>query len=100
MCGQQFIYLHDSSNIRVLGKHMALFEDSTASLTIEEVAAPGFSTHFRPGTAEIPNYNVTRSRIWSRLQLVNRSGQGRWYLECGNPNVNSVEVFWQNSAGK
>ena len=96
---QQFVQLYDTSRILVLGKQMALFEDSTGKLTVDDVCCGPVSRAFRPGATEIPNYNVTRSKVWSRLVLVNRSGLGRWYLECGNPNVNTVEVYRPGADG-
>jgi serine phosphatase RsbU (regulator of sigma subunit) len=86
--------------VKVLGRYAALFEDSSGSMPVKQVAGQGFSSRFTAGTTDIPNYNVTRSRVWARIRLVNHSSFARCYLECGNPNVNKVDVYVQLQGGQ
>lgn len=96
---QQPVILTDTSRITVLGRHLHLLEDSTAALTIDDISDGPAALLFRPGEEDIPNYNVTRSKVWGRLVLLNRSTLTRWYLECGNPNVSRVEVYRPDGSG-
>jgi serine phosphatase RsbU (regulator of sigma subunit) len=96
---QPVVHLYDTSGIKVLGRFAALYEDPTGTMTVRQVSSPNLAANFKTGTTDIPNYNVTRSRIWARLHLMNHSPFTRCYLECGNPNVNAVEVYVQESNG-
>jgi two-component system, sensor histidine kinase LadS len=85
--------------VAVIGRHLALFADSSRALTFTDITSSSIAARFRPSASSIPNYNVTRSRVWSRLFVVNHSSVRRWYFECSNPNVNSVQFYLSTPTG-
>ncbi len=91
--------LFDSTGVKIVGRNLAVYEDPTGQLTVSGVDAQFREGAFKPSRSDIINFNVTRSKVWSRLVLINRSSINRWYLECSNPNVNLAEVYVQTSSG-
>jgi two-component system, sensor histidine kinase LadS len=100
LIAQPVLNVTDSTRVTIAGKFLALFEDRTGSIPYEIISSPEFAGRFIPSSEDIVNFNVTRSKIWSRLTLVNHSRTRRWFIECSNPNVNLVEFYYKSvSAG-
>jgi serine phosphatase RsbU (regulator of sigma subunit) len=96
----QVIHLYDTSGIRVIGRSISLLEDTGGTLTVAQVASPMLKNRFSQGRTDIPNYNVTRSKVWSRITFINHSATAKWYLECSNPNVKHVDFYQATAGGK
>jgi hypothetical protein len=92
---QNLIVLSDSGGIRNIGRNLALYEDKTARLGIEEIASETRGPEFVNSAAEIPNYNITSSKIWCRFQIVNHSSLSDWYLESSNGSISHIELYTQ-----
>lgn len=94
------IHLYDTSDIRGIGRNLALYEDKTASLAVDEVFN-GYGNSFKNSETDIPNYNLTSSKIWCRFVIMNHSSNNDWYLESSNGSLGNVELYYAagNSSG-
>jgi hypothetical protein len=53
---------------------------------------PDVDARFIKSLQASPNFGITKSVIWSRFTLVNKSGQ-RLYLEIGEPVLDSISIY-------
>lgn len=89
---QTTIHLYDTSGIHGIGKNLALYEDKTAALTIDQISS-AYAGKFEESGKDIPNYNLTKSHVWCRLQLVNHTQTNDWYLESSNGSLSNIELY-------
>jgi hypothetical protein len=82
-----------------LGKVMKFIEDTSSTMTIKDVQA---STKWAPSPTMIPNFGVTASSYWGRVDLENTVEHPRceWYFELGYPSIDYVDLYVTDSTGK
>lgn len=77
-----------------LGKHVEYLEDPTGTLTLREVTSPSHSRRFVPVRERRPNFGLTQSAYWFRVNLRSESDEPtEWLVEIGPPFLDAVEVF-------
>ncbi|MCF0070753.1 ATP-binding protein [Dyadobacter sp. CY261] len=73
-----------------IGKQVEIMEDTTAAMTIEEVKAKG---KFLPSAEETPNFGVSASTFWVRLNIKNNSPEDNLFLELAYPRIESATLY-------
>lgn len=73
-----------------IGKQVEIFEDTSATMTIDDVKA---RAKFVPSTEETPNFGVSASTFWIRLDIRNRSNEDNVFLELAYPRIESVTLY-------
>ncbi len=77
-----------------LGRHVALLEDRSGTLAIEDVVRPDTSRRFAGSTAAVPNFGFTSSVYWIRLTTENSSDLAQsWLLELAYPLLDDVTLY-------
>src|SRR5512139_2115820 len=87
------LVLTDEQSKYPLGRSIALLEDPTGKLTIDDVSSPEYAAKFVPSQVDVPNYGYTTSAYWTRLDVENRSQQANWLLDVGFPNMFYVDLY-------
>ena len=88
------LVLTDEQGEYPLGRNLAILEDPSGKLTIEDVTSPKFDSQFVPSQVEVPNYGFTNSAYWVRLRLRNESSlSDQWLLELGFANIDFVDLY-------
>jgi nitrate/nitrite-specific signal transduction histidine kinase/PAS domain-containing protein len=86
--------LTDAQGQYPLGLYMSLFEDPSASLSIEQASSPAYAARFIPSRVETPSYPPSDSTYWVRLHLDNRTRQtNKWLLEVNFANMHYVDLY-------
>lgn len=87
------VVLDETTTMTFVGGRMALLRDDDGLLDIDAVRAMATAA-FEPGPGSVPNFGLSRSTIWGRLLLVNRSERPaeRW-LTVDNPTLDDVALF-------
>lgn len=68
LAAQQIVI--DADTIQTpIAQYVEYYEDSSETLTIEEVLAPNFDVNFIPHTRDILHFGMTSSAYWVRFQL-------------------------------
>ena len=77
-----------------LAPYLDVFEDTTASLDIDDVKRPELAARFQTFRGNSPNFGFTRSAFWLRFTVENSTDAPveRW-LAISFPAVEHVEVF-------
>ncbi len=83
------------------------YEDTSTTLTIDDILAPGFAVNFLPVQIENLNFGVTTSAFWFRLTLdwSNAPDESK-VLEFGPPKIvggiarGGIDVFALNAQGE
>jgi signal transduction histidine kinase len=79
-----------------LGRHMALLEDPSGALTLEDVQRASFRAVFD----DAPNLGYSSSTYWVRLRVDNGAAQVRdWLLELGYPHLDDVTLYEPQPGG-
>lgn len=104
----QDIKLDNTSDRIQLAEFFEYYEDSSETLTIQDILAPNFSVNFIPHERDILNFGVTTSAYWIRMRLdwsEVPSGASR-ILEFGPPKLvagiirGGIEMHVLNDAGE
>lgn len=79
------VVLTDEEERYPLGLHLALLEDESGTLTIEDVTSPEYADLFVASERETPNFGFTNATYWVRFSVRNESQAiVRWLLEFAN----------------
>ena len=82
--GQDVFQIDADTRGAPLGRYIALLEDPDATLTIDQVSAPGFAGRFEKQDVDEPGFGFTSSAYWARLTVENPLDQPvEWVLESG-----------------
>ena len=77
-----------------LGKHLAIFEDPSTELTIEQILSSQIQRKFNDHLYDIPNFGFTKSVFWAKIHLVNETQDSRLsLLEMSYPLGDHIELF-------
>ena len=91
---QEPLILTDEQGEYPLGLHMEILEDPTGNLTIEQASSPEFDSQFTPSQEEAPNYGLTNSVYWVRLNLDNETNHtDEWLLEVDFANTQYIDLY-------
>jgi len=84
---------------RKLGSHMALLEDPSARMTLEDVLTAPAQSRFNPVHDDEPRLAHTRSAYWVRVEMDGDSSPTHWMLELSYPLHDHVDVFVLSPSG-
>ena len=88
------VVLTETQGSYLLGLHLELLEDSTKTLTFDDVSSPEFDGRFRASQDAIPNLGYTASAYWLRFYVRNDSQLvPLWFLELARAAINTVDVY-------
>ena len=83
-----------------MGKYIAVYEDATKKLTIEDVSTFPVSGKFDLSTQDEIGLGYTRSVIWARFTLDNPTQKPiRRYLEQSYSQIDELTLYTSNSDG-
>ncbi|MCH8328211.1 MAG: hypothetical protein IID15_06780 [Candidatus Marinimicrobia bacterium] len=92
------IMLNDSSDVYELGQHLAYYEDTTGTLTIDEVSSPAHAGKFNNSEEATLSLGFSSSAYWLRFTL--DTDQSRlltqditYLLELAYPHYNKVDLY-------
>ena len=86
--------LTDEQDRYPLGPYLDILEDPSGELTIEDVASSQFDSQFLPNQVDAPNFGLTDSAYWVRLNLNNQTRKtAQWLLEAGMRNMQYVDLY-------
>ncbi len=92
----------DNNDSYVLSNHFSYLEDTTTTLTLDDILAPGTQARFKP-VAQGPtstNFGATDSAIWLKIELQTQSSTPpRWMLEVVNPPMDRLDVYLSRPDG-
>lgn len=73
-----------------IGNEIGLFEDTTASMTVEEVLS---TNAFVPSSSTVPNLGISSSTFWVSLTVQNASTEGHVLLQLDHAEVESIDLY-------
>lgn len=95
---QDVVQLHDDRGLEHFAQHATFFLDSTASLSIDEVAAAGFRHHFKPTGRTQTNLNISSSVVWIHFRVVSNE-IGPWCVQAEHPLTDNMQLFHKDENG-
>ncbi len=93
------VQINSSERILQIGKNVFLYEDATSKFDIEHIASDSFAKNFRKSKIDVPNFGLTNSTIWCKIEINNKTDKKNWYLEVGNPVLDTVILFVKSEKG-
>jgi len=92
--GQKTILITDKLSSLEIGKDVYLYEDKTNKVSIEQILKPEFQANFKASSLNAPNYGVTSSTIWTKIEVLNRSSSKDWVLVISMPVLESLKLHY------
>jgi len=77
-----------------IGGQVYLLEDNTNQLTINDVVN---STGFVKSEHLIPNFGVTTSSIWLKIEIKNNTSEENLVIAVNNPLINELELYGEKN---
>ncbi len=97
LVSQQAIVLHDSLlTMKAIGSEVFLYEDKTKSWTVED--AELHEGLFEKSSQMVPSFGVTKSTIWTRIILNNKSNVD-FQIVMGYPNIDTAVLYYPTHSG-
>ena len=94
------VVLTDSIDSYPLGLHFEYYEDTTGSLTLQDVLSPEVSRQFKQNKKIVANFGKTRSAYWFRFTVMNRMSSAQELLLASSwPLYDHIDLFIQNRSG-
>ena len=76
-----------------IGKRVLIFEDKDSKYSIEDIQKPEFQSNFIPSSLIVPNFGVTKSTIWCKIELQNQV-ETDWVLSVGFPIIEDIKLYF------
>src|SRR6218665_1341376 len=73
-------------------------EDKEGKLGFADVV--GQTGNFKPVEKDVPNFGISASTYWLRIRLQNKTHHERYLLQIPAPNLDELELFQGDNAGK
>jgi hypothetical protein len=89
----QPIVLNNQINSIDIGKRVLLFEDKENKYSIEDIQKPEFQSNFIPSKLNVPNFGVTKSTIWCKIEVKNQA-ELDWVLSVGFPIIEDIKLYY------
>lgn len=90
-----------TDNFFVESKYISIYEDSTQSLTIDQIKQPAFANRFIQAEVGLAHSSRPDRDYWIRFTIRgNALIQKSWLLELGDPRINFFEVYYLSTDGR
>ena len=88
------------SSGQLINSAVDLYQDTSHTLTIEQISSEEFIHAFRPANG-LTSVGLSEDVWWVRVQLVRSTdAPKKWYLENGSINVRDFRLYLQDATGK
>lgn len=87
---EPILTVRESGVSKSIGEYIAIFEDSTGKMTLQDVIK---SATFTPSTASVPNIGVSPSSFWIKFSVQNTSEYERLLLEFDQPTIDEAVLY-------
>lgn len=89
--------VYADKGMQLLSAETQYFVDSTAALTIEDVAQPAILAKFKPVTGRYVAFPITSSVVWAHFKIVVHANE-TFYLRNDLPLINDCRLYKRNGA--
>ncbi|MDX1696111.1 MAG: ATP-binding protein [Ketobacteraceae bacterium] len=84
-----------------LGIHLAILEDSSKSLSIEEVSSQAYADMFEPSEKAAPGFGFSTSAYWARVDINQKTDREQgWMLELSYAPMQWIDVYTITEKGE
>ncbi|MCP4129897.1 MAG: SpoIIE family protein phosphatase [bacterium] len=84
-----------------LASHLEVLEDREQALTINDAASSYFTSSYQFYNQDTYSFGFTSSVYWIRFAIKNPTAKDiEWYLEIDNPNLDRIDLYVRDAAGK
>ena len=95
------VVLTDQRGAYPLGLQLAILEDPTKSLGIEDVTSPAYADKFLPSTKSVPGFGFSSSAYWVRVALERQTTrEAIWLLEFSYAPMQWIDVYTRSEGGQ
>ncbi|WP_134091931.1 7TM diverse intracellular signaling domain-containing protein [Olivibacter sp. XZL3] len=95
--GDQPIYFNDAGRELLLNRHIALFQDTSRKLSIDDVKQQNFVVYQNEG---VINLGATTDKVWLRFSLQNNTDEENLYLLLQQASIEEAVLFMQDAKGQ
>lgn len=85
------VYIHKHESVLLKKGQLYIFKDVSGSLPFDKIRTLGV---FEPVKSRVPNLGLSKSAIWLRFTLFNKTDEDKLVVNVGNPLLNHVTFFY------
>ncbi len=93
----QVAHLYADKGMQLLSHETTYFVDSTAALTIEDVARPAILAQFKPISGRYVAFPITSGTVWAHFKIVVHENE-TFYLRNDLPLINDCRLYKRNGS--
>ena len=98
--GQQvLVFEEEASPLSIEGKYLAVWQDSTRLLSIQELLQPRYKAKLK-ALSEAANFGFSQDNYWFYFEIENKSSAPVLILEVDYPPLDYVSLFVENTQGQ
>ncbi len=87
------IVLKESKTSIPIWSYIEILEDTSGTLTIEEITKPSKGTMFKPNLDPVPNFGISNSVFWIKFTTKNEYPKENWTLHIKSPHIHSIDFY-------
>lgn len=96
ICGAEPFRYSDPNQVTMVGKHVQMYEDATGNMTLDDVM---HRAAFKPSDKDVPNFNISASAFWLKLDICNEQDDPHIMLVLAYPQLDKVDFYYPDSLG-
>jgi two-component system, sensor histidine kinase LadS len=87
------ITLKETNTSIPIWSYLEILEDSSGSLTIEEITKPNKQREFKPNSNRVPNFGISNSAFWIKFITRNEYPKENWVLNIKSAHIHSIDFY-------
>ncbi|WP_291727466.1 7TM diverse intracellular signaling domain-containing protein [Bernardetia sp.] len=95
---QQTITINTVDDLFLIGKDIVFLEDTTSSLSIEDILQPKYQNKFQKNDKNVFSRSVSSSAFWFKIRVANFSEEDLWF-STGNIACSYIDFYPPDSLG-
>lgn len=95
--GDQPIYFNDAGRELLLNRHIALFQDTSRKLSIDDIKQQNFIVY---QNEDVINLGATTDKVWLRFSLQNNTDEENLYLLLQQASIEEAVLFMRDAEGQ
>jgi two-component system, sensor histidine kinase LadS len=87
------VVLKETNSSIPIWSYLEILEDTSGSLTIDEVSQPSKQSLFKPNLDPVPNFGISNSAFWVKFTIKNEYPKENWSLSIKSAHIHSIDLY-------
>jgi len=87
------VVLKESKTSIPIWSYLEILEDTSGTLTVDEVSQPSKQNLFKPNLDPVPNFGISNSAFWIKFTTKNEYPKENWTLNIKAAHIHSIDFY-------